>query len=158
MHDVFCLLARVQDWRHEQKIKERAHFRSLCHSEERSDVGIRSPQCRTETYCRPEKERIATTSLRTGLAMTEGVCTLPSLFPIGNFCTPATPQTVLRPPAPLRGASRGCQAAHFTRGTARKSSPVTRTVTPPALTSNIRALKSSADSSGTYARIVTAAP
>ena len=62
-----------------------------------------------------------------------------------------------RASSPKRGAE-GCQAAHFTRGTARKSSPVTRTVTPPALTSNIRALKSSADSSGTYARIVTAAP
>ena len=57
---------------------------------------------------------------------------------------------------PKRGA-KVCPAVHFTRGTARKSSPVTRTVTPPALTSNIRALKSSADSSGMYACIVTAA-
>ena len=48
----------------------------------------------------------------TGLGMTAGVFALPYLFPTGNYPKPATPQSTLRPPAPLIGAPRGCGTAN----------------------------------------------
>ena len=77
----------------EQMGKERADLNNHCHSEERSDVGIRS-SLKQQCFLHGVKEtRIATASLRTGLAMTVVFYTLPFLLPIGTLCPLATPQS-----------------------------------------------------------------
>ena len=80
----------------EQMGKERADLNNHCHSEERSDVGIRS-SLKQQCFLHGVKEtRIATASLRTGLAMTVVFYTLPFLLPIGTLCPLATHQSLTR--------------------------------------------------------------
>ena len=89
----------------EQMGKERADLNNHCHSEERSDVGIRS-SLKQQCFLHGVKEtRIATASLRTGLAMTVVFYTLPFLFPIGT----SPPR---RPLSRLRRASVSLRLGH----------------------------------------------
>ena len=92
----------------EQMGKERADLNNHCHSEERSDVGIRSPLRRTETYCCLKETRIATASdVGHWPRNDSGFYTLPFLLPIGTLCPPRRPLSRLRGSSHSRGA-KGC--------------------------------------------------
>ena len=88
--------------------KERADLNNHCHSEERSDVGIRS-SLKQQCFLHGVKEtRIATASLRTGLAMTVVFYTLLFSFTHWHSLPPGDP-SVACAAAPIAGAPKGAE-------------------------------------------------
>ena len=69
-----------------------------------------------------KETRIATASLRTGLAMTEVFYTLPFLLPIGTLCPLATPQSLARQ-SPVRTLGKGVSRVESRADGKRKSRP-----------------------------------
>ena len=92
------------EWKRKSRPKQPLSFRG---AKRRGNPFSLKQQC----FLHGVKEtRIATASLRTGLAMTVVFYTLPFLLPIGTLCPPRRLLSRLRDSSPIRGA-KGCGKA-----------------------------------------------